>query len=214
MTARLPPGSSLGCALVHDAWPTARLLPGAIRSQSAPSTLVATAYPVAHHRDDNLALHCAVQRAAAGSVVVSATGGAGTAGLWGAVLSAAALERGVLGLITDGCVRDADEVATMGFRVYAAGRDPRKATKQDPGVLGDAVRIGGVEVASGDLVVADGDGIAVVAAAEMSDAIDAALALAQREVELCERIRAGASTLELLGLGAGSSSGPGREEER
>jgi 4-hydroxy-4-methyl-2-oxoglutarate aldolase len=190
----------LTTALVLDAWPSAGLLPRAIRPLACRHPLVAPAYPVTHRADDNLALHHAVRRAPAGSVIVSGTGGPGSAGVWGALLTEAALARGLRGLVSESCVRDLDEIAGTEFALFAAGRDPRKPRKADPGSLGEPVRIGGVAIAEGDVIVADGDGIVAIPRAQAGTAVNAARALAQREDDLRERIRAGASTIELLGL--------------
>jgi 4-hydroxy-4-methyl-2-oxoglutarate aldolase len=55
-------------------------------------------------------------------------------------------------------------------------------------------------VASGDWVVADADGVAVVAASRLVDVRDAARDRAEREASLFAKLADGADTVDLLGL--------------
>src|SRR5204863_1856327 len=70
---------------------------------------------------DNLAIHVAVTRAPAGSVLVADMSGARDFGYWGEVLTTAAETRGIAGLVIDACVRDADALAAHGFPVFSTG---------------------------------------------------------------------------------------------
>jgi 4-hydroxy-4-methyl-2-oxoglutarate aldolase len=82
---------------------------------------------------------------------------------WGELFSCAALGRGAPGVIIDGYARDAAEIRGLGFPAFARGLSPldtfARATVTGIGVEAE---VGGVDVAPGDLVVADMDGIVVV----------------------------------------------------
>ena len=63
---------------------------------------------------DSSSIHRAMVDVESGSIlVIDAQGGTARA-VWGAVMTAAAIERGIVGAVIDGAVRDIDDVATQG----------------------------------------------------------------------------------------------------
>ena len=158
------------------------------------------AVPVVCTPGDNLAIHLAVARAATGAVLCVDVGEERELGYWGEVLTTAAEARGVAGLVIDGCVRDVDALEAHGFPVFSTGIALTGATKARAGSVGVPASVGDVLVHDGDLVVGDRDGVVVVP----RDAVDAVLAAGQdraaREAGLFEALRAGGTTIELLGL--------------
>ena len=149
---------------------------------------------------DNLAVHVAVSVAPAGSVLVVDASAEPGRGYWGEVLTTGAEARGIAGLVIDGCVRDVDALAAHGFGVFSTGVALPGATKQEPGEIGDTVVVGGVTVHDGDWVVGDADGVVIIPADELDTVATAARQRADREQELFAQLRAGATTVELLGL--------------
>jgi len=59
---------------------------------------------------------------------------------------------------------------------------------------------GGVAVEPGDVIVGDADGLVVVKAGEVDEAIRLSEARERKEAAMRERLRQGASMIELLGL--------------
>jgi len=112
----------------------------------------------------------------------------------------AAIERGVHGLVTDGAVRDVRRIRDLGFPVFAAQTTPAGPTKQTPGELAVPVTLAGVEVQPGDWIVADDDGVVVLASSALERTLREAHDRSARETGLMERIRAGELTVDLLGL--------------
>ncbi|HEY9368681.1 RraA family protein [Streptomyces sp.] len=110
---------------------------------------------------DNLMLHAAIHRAPAGAIVVVESGDTDYA-LAGGNVCAVAQRRGIAAFVLDGLIRDLAEVREMGFPVFARGVIPFPGAKAVAEPLNTAVRCGGVEVAAGDIVVADEEGIVVV----------------------------------------------------
>lgn len=101
-----------------------------------------------------------------GSVVVLANSGITTCTVWGDILSHAATATGIAGTVIDGCCRDIDASAALGYSIWARGtymksgkNRARMAATQVP------VTVAGARVRPGDLVVADGSGALVVPAA-------------------------------------------------
>ncbi len=120
-------------------------------------------------------------------VLVCATGGSLRSAIWGELLSTAARNRGCVGAIVDGAVRDIRAMRAMEFPVFA--RDARPADSRDRQrviQIDVAVEIGGVVVRPGDLVVADEDGVVFVP----RHAEEQALARALEKVGTENRIRA------------------------
>ncbi len=133
---------------IRPVWPGARV--------SGP------AFPVVCSTADNLAIHVAVAEAPAGSVLVVSVGQEPGRGYWGEVLTTAAEARGLAGLVIDGGVRDVDALHAHGFPVFSALIALRGATKVEPGRIGHEALVGDVDVAGGDWIVGDTDGVTVV----------------------------------------------------
>jgi 4-hydroxy-4-methyl-2-oxoglutarate aldolase len=72
--------------------------------------------------------------------------------------------------------------------------------KVEPGEIGGPVVVGGRSVESGDLMVADADGVVVLPAAIVEATMAAGEARVAKEDAWFEQLRAGATTVELLGL--------------
>jgi 4-hydroxy-4-methyl-2-oxoglutarate aldolase len=161
------------------------------------------AFTVSCSTADNLAIHAAVAEAPAGSVLVVATDPP-ERGYWGEVLTTAAETRGIRGLVIDGGVRDVAALEAHRFPVFSALIALPGATKVSGGEIGGVVRVGDVEVHTGDWVVGDRDGAVVIAGDELTDTLERARARAAKESAMFAKLREGATTVELLGLDAAS----------
>lgn len=191
---------ALGAATVGESG--ARRMHPRIRPAWPGAAVAGPAYPVRCTPGDNLAIHVGVTRAPAGSVLVADVGGQRELGYWGEVLTTAAEARGLVGLVIDGCVRDAAALAAHGFPVFSTGLALPGATKERAGATGVGVTVGEVEVAPGDWIVADVDGVAVVPRGAVDAVRAAASRRASAELGLFTRLRAGETTVDLLGLDA------------
>ena len=158
------------------------------------------ALPVRAVGGDNLALHRALAAAREGEILVVDGGGGETVGVWGALMTIAAQTARVEAIVVDGAVRDLAEISRRHFPVFATGTAPHAATKQAPGTVGEAIRIRGVDVEPGDLVVADSDGVVVVEADLVDDVVESVRTLRRRERAIARRLRRGESTVAVLGL--------------
>lgn len=138
------------------------------------------AYTVRCPVGDNLMLHAAIHRAPAGSVVVCESGDLDYA-LAGGNVCAVAARRGIAAFVLDGLIRDVAEARALGFPVFARGAIPIPAAKDALGTLGEPVRCGGVEVAPGDVVVADEEGVVVVPVSRADEVLREARARAAKD---------------------------------
>lgn len=148
---------------------------------------------------DNLALHNAVLAAPAGSVLVVDLQGAAY-GHWGEVLAVAAQHRGIAGLVIDGGVRDSEEMGAMNFPVFSRHVTVVGTVKDYAGDLRSPVRVGGIVVRTGDLIVGDADGVVVLPQNKAAAIISRADQRVADEHRIISEIRAGKSTLELYNL--------------
>ncbi len=138
------------------------------------------AYTVKCHPGDNLMLHAAIYRAEPGTIIVVESGTLDYA-MSGGNVCAIAQKRGIVGFIIDGVIRDLAEVRERKFPVFARGIMPKPGIKQSLGTLNQPISCGGVEIHSGDIVVADEEGVAVIPATEQEAVYEIALARSRKE---------------------------------
>lgn len=112
--------------------------------------------------EDNSLLRAALESPGAGRVLVVDGGGSLRTALVGGNLGALAVARGWAGIVVDGCVRDAAELATCAIGIRALALCPMPPAKRGAGQRDGPVRIQGVGVRPGDWLYADADGIVVL----------------------------------------------------
>jgi 4-hydroxy-4-methyl-2-oxoglutarate aldolase len=180
-----------------------QVLGHAIRPTTGPTRMCGraftiTAVPSRELGDDPYAEElAAVDAIPPGSVVVIATGGACDAAIWGELLATRARVRGAVGAVIDGAVRDLTALGAMGFPTFAAGVSARDSFGRLRVVgSGGPVSCGGVAVETGDLVLADPDGVVVVPAALAGRALDAAERKLVREAAVLAALAKGAKVAD------------------
>jgi len=125
-------------------------------------------------------------------VLICAAGGSVRSGIWGELLSTAARNRGCVGVIVDGAVRDVARMRQMSFPAFARGtivydsKDRQRVIDLDVPVM-----IDGVTFAPGDLVIADADGVAVVPRAAEAAVVRRAWEKVHAENEVRDAIEGG-----------------------
>jgi regulator of RNase E activity RraA len=125
-------------------------------------------------------------------VLIAAAGGSMRSGIWGELLSTAARNSGCVGAIIDGAVRDTEKMSAMGFTVFARGRCIYDSQNRQRVIDIDLpVEIDGVRFSTGDLVIADVDGVVVVPAAVEQEAISRAWQKVHAENVTRDAIKAG-----------------------
>ncbi|WP_226581129.1 RraA family protein [Acuticoccus sediminis] len=133
-----------------------------------------------------------------GDVIVVANGGAPVS-TWGGMASYAATVRGIEGLIVDGGVRDREEILEFGFPVFSRHVVPTPGkTRLKVEAIGEPVVAGGVHVAPGDVIVADGSGVVVLPAAEAAEIARLATGYAADDARAMMELKAGLSFRDAL----------------
>ncbi|KKB35181.1 RraA family protein [Bacillus thermotolerans] len=141
----------------------------------------------------------AVEAASEGDIIVVEHGRTDVAG-WGGNLSIAAQQRGVNGVLIDGACRDADEMRSIGFPVYARNVVPTTARGRIvEESFNQPIRIDQVDVAPGDLVLADGSGIVFIPADQAEKVLQAAEKITEKEALMAKAIIAGEPVSKVMG---------------
>ncbi|MGO4280387.1 4-carboxy-4-hydroxy-2-oxoadipate aldolase/oxaloacetate decarboxylase [Cupriavidus sp. RAF20_2] len=198
--AQLDQLKRLGTATIHEAQGQRGAVDPRIAPLDPTMRLAGPALTVDIRPGDNLMIHYALTKARPGDVLVVDAKAFVDAGPWGDVLTFAAQQIGIAGLVIDGAVRDASQIVEMGFPVFCRGLSIRGTNKHQPGKLNLPLILGGAAVRPGDIVVGDRDGLVIVAADEVPEVIAASAAREQKEAQMRERLAQGATMVELLGL--------------
>lgn len=139
----------------------------------------------------------AVDSCQADDVLIAAAGGSMRSGIWGELLSTAARNRGCVGAIVDGAVRDTRQMTQMQFPVFARGHCIYDSQNRQRVIdLDVPVEIDGVEFAPGDLVLADADGVVVLPQKAEQEAIRRAWEKVHAENVTRDAIRDGLKATE------------------
>jgi regulator of RNase E activity RraA len=125
--------------------------------------------------------------------------GVTTASSMGGIMAAIARRQGECGVVVDGFVRDIESSRSIGLPVWARGTMPAtgKWRVQTEGV-NVPVTIAGVDVAPGDLVLADETGVCFVPHAEIERVLEMAQRLAADEEARLRKIEDGAPLSEIM----------------
>ncbi|VDC22341.1 4-carboxy-4-hydroxy-2-oxoadipate aldolase/oxaloacetate decarboxylase [Pseudogemmobacter humi] len=190
----------IGAATLHEAQGQTGALDSGLKPLDAGLRLAGTAFTVDCRAHDNLAIHLAVTMAGPGDILVVDAKGFIEAGPWGDILTLGAQKRGIAGLVIDGAVRDSEEIIAMRFPVFARGLSIKGTLKAQPGRIGAPVICGGQQIRTGDIIVGDRDGLVVVRPERLDEVLTAAAAREEAERRMRERLEAGETTLEILGL--------------
>ena len=124
--------------------------------------VLGTAITVKAVPGDNWAIHAGLSRCQPGDVLVVDWRGFTEACGSGGLTTALAMRRGLAGIVIDGAWRDIDDLERLGFPILGAGISPYSPGASRLGEVNVPVHCGGVIVSPGDLVVGDGEGVAVV----------------------------------------------------
>jgi regulator of RNase E activity RraA len=140
---------------------------------------------------DNGAAHAAIGLVEAGDILVVDGRGHTETAVWGGIMTRAAMERGVGGLVVDGAVRDAAEIRALGFPTFAAGICPAGPGKGFGGIIDGPIACAGCPVKPGDIVIGDDDGVAVIPLERQAEILAASLQKIEQEKQTNADTRSG-----------------------
>jgi RraA family protein len=175
-----------------------RVMSPALRCRSANPILCGPARTV-RCRDDFLGVIQAIEQAEPGDVLVVDGGGRETA-LAGELFARVALNKRLAGIIIDGGYRDMRFIERCDLPVYSRHVTPKAGTTNRPATVGTTISCGGVPVHPGDIVIADHDGIVVLAPDDAIAQLTAAASVMATEARIAERLTTGATLGDVLDL--------------
>jgi 4-hydroxy-4-methyl-2-oxoglutarate aldolase len=177
---------------VRPLWPVPRVVVGRVRTMrvgpkepgSGPTVHLGTQLIVSADR---------------GEVVLIDAGGRTDVSSWGGILSTAAAAAGLAGVVIDGACRDIGESEQLGLPVFGRAVVPTSARGRIVQLDMDApITVCGVPAQSGDLLIADVCGAAVVPAHRAEQVIELAERIAARERDMVAAVRSGRSVVDVM----------------
>ena len=190
----------LGSATIYEAQGATGAIDSTIKPLARSMKMAGPALTLQMRPGDNLMIHYALLHAKAGQVLVINCDGFTGAGIWGDVLTAQAQKMGLAGLVVNGAVRDSDAMIDAQFPVFAKGLCIRGTEKKQPGTLNGSLFINDCIIHPGDIIVGDADGLVVIKQEHLDEVIRLSEMREEKERIFKEKIMAGASTAELMGL--------------
>lgn len=132
-----------------------------------------------------------------GDIIVIDTSGIQDVSTGGAIQMLAARNKGAKGYITNGSIRDLDEIRELDFPVFAVSSSPIKSTLDIETIgINVPVTIGNTQVKPGDLLVMDSTGIIVIPADRAAEVVKKAKAIQEREERMLDYLKQGIPLVE------------------
>lgn len=155
------------------------------------ASIVGTAVTCACGPGDNLGLFGALDLAQAGDVVVASTEAFMGCAVIGDLVLEMMKNKGIVAFVTDGLARDLDGIERVGLPIFCKGITPNSPSRNGPATAGFPVSLDGCHVRSGDVVVADRDGVVVVPAEGVEEVGARLVSVKAAESELLQRVQSG-----------------------
>lgn len=144
--------------------------------------VIGHAITVMVHPGANLMVKKAMEMAQSGDVIVVNDQFDRNNALLGGIMAEMAAHKGIAAFVTNGLVRDQEELEAAGVPVFSIGLTPMAPASSRPmGQINTPISCGGVIVQPGDIIVADNSGVVAIPPQDLEFVLQRCKALQQKE---------------------------------
>ncbi len=140
---------------------------------------------------DVLGMSIALSEIQTGDIIVNGVSGFQGSAAVGDRIVGMIKNNGGVGLVTDGPMRDLEGIVKTGLSCFCTGLNPNSPYNSGPAKIGYPTEIGGKTIHSGDIIVADADGVTVVPFNKIDEVIEKLHRIIELENAMDEKVRNG-----------------------